>query len=79
MWANHDVNHTWDIRNSDSNDALIWQGAVNREQFEIIGRRWIDMYFSKENYYKIDEKPVISIYDLKNFVVTRIFHDSLLI
>ncbi len=68
MWANHDVNHTWDIRNSDENEALIWQGAVGREQFEIIGRRWIEMYFSKENYYKIENKPVISIYDLKNFV-----------
>ena len=68
MWANHDVNHTWDIRNSDTNDALIWQGAVDRTQFEVIGRRWIEKYFSKENYYKIDGKPVLSIYDLKNFV-----------
>ncbi len=67
MWANHDVNHTWDIRNSDSNDALIWQGAVGYEQFEIIGKRWIEKYFSRENYYKIDGKAVLSIYDLKNF------------
>jgi len=68
MWANHDVNHTWDIRNSDCNDTLIWQGAVGREQFEVIGKHWIEKYFSRENYYKIDSKPVISIYDLKNFV-----------
>lgn len=67
MWANHDVNHTWDIRNSATNDALIWQGAVDFKQFEIIGKRWIKKYFSRENYYKIDGKPVVSIYDLKNF------------
>ena len=68
MWANHDANYTWDKRNSDSVNETIWQGAVSREQFEIIGKRWIDRYFTKENYYKIDNKPVVSIYELNNFV-----------
>jgi len=68
MWANHDVNCLWDIRNSDKVDTTIWKGAVSRQEFEIIGKRWIEKYFSKENYYKIDGKPVVSIYDMSNFV-----------
>ena len=68
MWANHDANYTWDIRNSDYLGETIWKGAVSREQFETIGRRWIKQYFCKENYYKIDNKPVVSIYELNNFV-----------
>lgn len=68
MWANHDANYTWDKRNSGTVNETIWQGAVSPEQFEIIGTRWINKYFTKENYYKIDNKPVVSIYDLNNFV-----------
>ncbi|MBE7046424.1 MAG: hypothetical protein E7396_03310 [Ruminococcaceae bacterium] len=68
MWANHDANYLWDIRNSDTVNETIWQGAVDRQQFETIGKRWIEQYFTKENYYKIDGKPVVSIYDMNNFV-----------
>lgn len=68
MWANHNANYTWDIRNSDEYSTVIWNGAVTREQFEIIGKRWISQYFCKPNYYKIDNKPVISIYELRNFL-----------
>ena len=67
MWANHDANYTWDIRNAGKTNETIWKGSVDRKQFEIIGRRWMDQYFTKENYYKIDGKPVVSIYELKNF------------
>lgn len=68
MWANHDANYTWDKRNSDKLGTTIWSGSVDRKQFETIGKRWIEQYFTKENYYKIDGKPVVSIYDLHNFV-----------
>ena len=68
MWANHNANYLWDIRNSDSVDETIWNGAVDRGQFETIGKRWIEQYFTKENYYKINNKPVISIYDMGNFI-----------
>ena len=68
MWANHDANYLWDIRNSDSVKETIWRGSVDRAQFEIIGKRWIERYFTRENYYKIHGKPVVSIYDMKNFV-----------
>lgn len=68
MWANHDANYLWDIRNSGKNNETIWQGAASKEQFEIIGKRWLEQYFTKENYYKIDGKPVVSIYDMNNFI-----------
>ena len=42
--------------------------SINKEQFETIGKRWLKQYFCRPNYYKIDNKPVISIYALKNFV-----------
>ena len=68
MWANHDANYTWDIRNSGKLWDSIWNGAVDLAQFKIIGKRWLEQYFTRENYYKIDGKPVVSIYDLGNFV-----------
>ena len=68
MWANHDAGYTWDYRLSSGQDVPVWRGAVTEEQFKIIGKRWIDQYFTKENYYKIDNKPVVSIYDLDNFI-----------
>lgn len=69
MWANHDANMTWDMRNSEEYSTVIWQGAVDRTQFEIIGKRWLENYFTLENYYKIDGKPIVSIYDLNNFII----------
>lgn len=65
MWANQDVNYLWDKRNSGSiDDAVIWGGDISRAEFEKIARRIVDKYFSKPNYYMIDNKPVFMIYDL---------------
>jgi len=73
MWANHDVNMAWDKRNSDEaaekkNNALIWRGDINRQEFEKIALRWIDKYFKQPTYYKINGKPVLMIYDLNNLI-----------
>lgn len=77
MWANHDVNMTWDIRNSDSlikkennskNGSIIWTGRVKRTEFEKICEKYIKEYFSHPSYYKIDNKPVFMIYDVNNFI-----------
>ena len=68
MWANHDAGYTWDYRISSECDAVVWRGEVTTEQFHVIGRRWIDRYFLLDNYYKVDGKPLISIYDLGNFI-----------
>jgi hypothetical protein len=68
MWANHNVNYTWDIRISHLQDSLIWDGAVDRKEFEIIANRLIEKYFNHPSYYKINGKPVFMIYDLTNLM-----------
>jgi hypothetical protein len=68
MWANHDATYTWDIRNSRHQDGIVWAGAVDRREFEIIGRRLIDKYFKHPCYYRLDSKPVFMIYDLANLL-----------
>ena len=69
MWANHDVTYGWDRRIAHlDRTTTIWNGAVNNEQFRKIGKRWIEKYFTLPEYYKIDNKPVLSIYDLQNFI-----------
>ncbi len=69
MWANHNANHLWDIRNSDDNGyTVIWRADIDRKEFEIVCHRVIDQYFHQPNYYTIDGKPVFMIYDLKNLI-----------
>ena len=67
MWANHDANTLWDRRTSDMG-TTIWEGKVKEEQFHVIGKRWIEQYFGLPCYYRIDGKPVVSIYDVANFI-----------
>ena len=67
MWANHDAGYTWDKRQS-SLDEIIWFGSQPREEFDRVCRRVIDLYFSRDNYYKIKGCPVFMIYDVMNLV-----------
>jgi hypothetical protein len=67
MWANHTATSLWHLPSSHE-DNPIWDGAVSFEIFQKIAKRWIETYFSRENYYKIDGKPVLSIYDLNNLL-----------
>ena len=69
MWANHDVTYGWDRRISEvDRNTHVWKGAVTPEQFRYIAVRWLDKYFTLPEYYKIDNKPVLSIYELQNFI-----------
>ncbi len=71
MWANHDVNYAWDKRISDTiwdEPCNVWEGAVDRREFDRVVARVIEKYFSRPNYYKIDGKPVFMIYDVENLV-----------
>lgn len=69
MWANHNVNMTWDKRNAGlPNDALLWKGGVDRAEFEVICHRVIEKYFSEPSYYLVDGKPSFMIYELNTFI-----------
>lgn len=69
MWANHNVNLTWDKRNAGlPNDAILWKGGVDRAQFEVICHHVIEKYFSQPTYYKIDGKPSFMIYELNTLI-----------
>ena len=68
MWANHDANYTWDKRNAGETDAVVWRGAVDRDEFDKLTKRVADKYFTIDNYYKIDGKPVFMIYDVANLI-----------
>ena len=69
MWANHDVNLTWDKRNAGlPNNQLIWKGGVDRAEFEIVCHRVIEKYFSHPSYYKVDGKPSFMIYELQTLI-----------
>ncbi len=64
MWANHDAGVLWDKRNSRDLDTVVWQGSVDRAEFERAMSRVIEKYFKLPNYYTIDGKPVFMIYDV---------------
>ena len=69
MWANHNANHVWSIDHSDEcGNEIIWRGDVSFDTFKTIVKRWIEKYFSHPSYYRIDGKPVLSIYSIKNFL-----------
>lgn len=69
MWANHDANHYWNIDLSeDYGDTVIWKGSVERSGFERVVRRVIENYFTRPNYYKINDCPVFMIYDVNNLI-----------
>ncbi len=69
MWANHDANHMWDIDLSDELEReVIWRGDVSFDTFKVIVKRWIEKYFSHPSYYKIDGKPVFSVYTVTNLL-----------
>ncbi|MDR3193970.1 MAG: glycoside hydrolase family 99-like domain-containing protein, partial [Tannerella sp.] len=69
MWANHDVNLTWDKRLAGRpNNSILWNGAVDRDEFEVVCRRVIEKYFLHPSYYTVDGKPSFMIYDLDELI-----------
>jgi len=67
MWANHDANVTWDKRLAGA-DTVIWDGRLDRVEFDRICDRLIKKYFKLPNYYTIEGMPVFMIYDLANLI-----------
>ena len=68
MWANHDAMLLWDKRNSGDGDTVVWDGGVDRAEFERAMRRVIEKYFTQPKYYTIDGKPVFMIYYVPKLV-----------
>ncbi len=70
MWANHDVNNLWDMHQDTSyQDADIQMtGQVSRDVLEPMFDRVIDKYLKLDEYYRIDGKPVFSIFDYRNLI-----------
>jgi hypothetical protein len=69
MWANHDVPRKyWNVHKYPDDRSLFWDGAVDLDNFETIVARVIEQYFKKPNYFKIDGKPVFSLFSIRNFV-----------
>ena len=69
MWANHDVKKNyWNVHKYRDDESILWDGAVNREQFAHIVERVIRKYFSRPNYLKIDGMPLLSIFSIDNLV-----------
>jgi len=69
MYANHDVTGLWNNRvGGEEKNKVIWPCRISDEDWKTIVARWISRYFSRPNYYKIDGRPVLSIYDVCKFV-----------
>ena len=69
MWANHDVKRNyWNVHKFKDDTSLLWDGAVDWNNFKIIVERVITQYFNQPNYFKIDGKPVFSIFSIGNLL-----------
>ena len=69
MWANHDVKRNyWNVHKYKDDTSLLWDGAVDLKNFKIIVDRVINQYFKKPNYFKIDGKPVFSVFSIQNLI-----------
>ena len=69
MWANHNVTKLWDNKVADKEwSDPNWRGGVSEPEFRKLVQRWIAQYFTRANYYRIDGKPVVMIYEIKTFV-----------
>ncbi len=68
MWANHDAGSLWNIEKSGLPNKVIWPGAVDRATFDTVVDRVIARYMHHPSYYKIEGKPVFSIYELGTLI-----------
>ena len=69
MWANHDVRKNyWNVYKYKDDTSLLWDGTVDLENFKIIVDRVINQYFNQPNYFKIDNKPVFSVFSIQNLI-----------
>jgi hypothetical protein len=71
MWANHDVNTLWNMHEDtywDGSAKVLWSGQVSREELEPMFDRVLGKYLTHDHYYRIQDRPVFSIFDYPNLV-----------
>jgi hypothetical protein len=69
MWANHDVRRNyWNVVKFTDDTSIMWEGAVDLENFRKVVDRVINQYFKQPNYFKIDDAPVFSVFSLQNLI-----------
>jgi len=69
MWANHDVKRNyWNVHKYTNDTSLLWNGAVDWDNFKKIVDRVIKQYFVQPNYFRIDGNPVFSIFSLEELL-----------
>lgn len=67
MWANHDWIDIFPAK-AGVPPKLLYPGAVSRETFERATDHVIRAYFPRPNHWKIDGRPVFSIYEMMTLV-----------
>lgn len=67
MYANHHVNNRWDNRAAEIG-PVIWNAHVSLDEFRRLCDRWVELYFSRPNYHRIDGKCVFSFYQFYEYV-----------
>ena len=71
MWANHDWSNLCDMNvdtHWDRRGEPIWSGQVSRREIEPMYDRIIEKYLTLDCYYRIGDRPVLSIFDPANLV-----------
>ncbi len=68
MWANHPVTNLWNMYEDTDWGAVQMPGAVSREELEPMFTRIMTKYLAHPQYYRIDQKPVFSIFDCSGLV-----------
>ena len=65
MWANHDVSDLWNVHVDTywEKQQIQWSGQVSRAELEPMFDRIIEKYLTLDSYYRINGKPVFSIFD----------------
>ncbi len=69
MWANHALVNIFPSHNLDGSGPLLAAGDIGRGPFEDMARHVTDAYFSQPNYYLVENRPFLSIYDLETLVL----------
>lgn len=69
MWANHDVKYNyWNYHRYQDNTNILWNAKVDWKNYQVIVDRVINQYFKRPNYFKIDGKPVFSIFSVNKLM-----------